>query len=62
MTRIPYTTKLCDMKHDTGPAESEYPDEHDDTPIIAPDSLASAMTVLVCIVGFAILAAVLLLT
>lgn len=57
MTRLPYTDKLCDdLRHDTGPAESDYIDEHDDTPIVAPDALASAAIVMACIVAGVVIA------
>lgn len=60
METFRYTDKL--LKHDTQPCESGEIDEHDDTPLVAPDALFSAVMLLGAIVCVAVLGLWLLLT
>ncbi len=61
MSSLPHTDRVCDYRtdrrNDTGPAESEdCPSVDLESPIVTPDSLASALIVAACIVAAVVLA------
>jgi len=59
MSQMPITDRLCNYqrRNDTGPAESEdCPSVDLESPIVTPDSLASALIVAACIVAAVVLA------